>query len=87
MEQKHFKKQGDRLGFNTLNADLIFVIVHENDYGYMYFQETKPFGPLNFVPKHLVNDLDQKAKDAEAKVKAEKKKTRGLDKSPGREEK
>ena len=71
MQRKNFKKIGDKLAFNTASADPIFIIIQEFDEGYLYFLETTPFGPINFVHRHLVEEevLDESPKVEETKEK------------------
>lgn len=71
MERAVFKKEGNYLGFNSQNADMIFWIVEEKEEGYIYFQAGKPFGPLNFVYKaHVLEEKEEvteEAKDGKSK--------------------
>lgn len=63
MEQKNFKQVGDKLAFNSQHADPIFTIIQETEHGYLYFQESKPFGPVNFVWKDNVIEEVQETED------------------------
>ena len=56
MQRKNFKRIGDKLAFNTPQADPIFVILQEIDSGYMYIMESTPFGPVQFVNRGLVEE-------------------------------
>ena len=69
MQRKNFKRIGNKLAFNTASADPIFMILQEFDEGYLYFLETTPFGPINFVHKHLVEE--EKADSVDVSPKEE----------------
>lgn len=43
------------LGFNTPGAEPQFLILQELEDGFMYMLASKPFGPVNFVYRDLVN--------------------------------
>ena len=62
MERKHFKRIGDKLGFNTPSAEAIFLILQELDAGYMYIMESSPFGQVMFVHKRLVVEEEKEEK-------------------------
>ena len=66
MQRKNFKKIGNKLAFNTASADPIFMILQELDEGYLYFLETTPFGPINFVHKHLVEEEKEELRSADS---------------------
>ena len=74
MQRKNFKKIGDKLAFNTASADPIFIIIQEFDEGYLYFLETTPFGPINFVHRHLVEEEKADSVDVSPKVEEAKEK-------------
>ena len=70
MQRKNFKRIGNKLAFNTASADPIFMILQEFDEGYLYFLETTPFGPINFVHRHLVEE-EEKADSVDGSPKEE----------------
>ena len=74
MQRKNFKRIGDKLAFNTASADPIFIIIQEFDEGYLYFLETTPFGPINFVHRHLVEEEKEEVLDGSPKVEETKEK-------------
>ena len=74
MQRKNFKKIGNKLAFNTASADPIFMILQEFDEGYLYFLETTPFGPINFVHRHLVEEEKADYVDGSPKVEETKEK-------------
>ena len=74
MQRKNFKKIGNKLAFNTASADPIFMILQEFDEGYLYFLETTPFGPINFVHRHLVEEEKADSVDESPKVEEAKEK-------------
>ena len=74
MQRKNFKKIGNKLAFNTASADPIFIIIQEFDEGYLYFLETTPFGPINFVYRHLVEEEKADSVDGSPKVEETKEK-------------
>jgi len=63
MQAANFKKKDGHLSFNSQNAEPIFVILQELELGYLYFQETKPFGPVSFVWRESVIDEDEDVND------------------------
>ena len=74
MQRKNFKRIGNKLAFNTASADPIFIIIQEFDEGYLYFLETTPFGPINFVHRHLVEEEKADSVDGSPKVEETKEK-------------
>lgn len=70
MQRKNFKRIGNSLGFNTPQADPIFLILQELESGYMYIMETQPFGPVQFVHKSFVLEEE---KDEEPETVSDKK--------------
>ena len=66
MQRKSFKKIGNKLAFNTASADPIFMIIQELDEGYLYFLETTPFGPINFVHKELVEVEEKELRSSDS---------------------
>lgn len=59
MQRKNFKRVKNNLAFNTPEADPIFLILQELETGYMYIMESTPFGPVQFVHKHLVEEPEK----------------------------
>lgn len=74
MQRKNFKRIGGSLAFNTPQAEPIFLILQELENGYMYIMESSPFGPVQFVHRHLVEQpveekVDEKPKEDYTKKK------------------
>lgn len=65
MQRKNFKKVDNKLAFNTPDADPQFLILQELDNGFLYVLESKPFGPVNFVYKELVNIQEDKDEETQ----------------------
>ena len=66
MQRKNFKRVKNNLAFNTPDADPIFLILQELEAGYMYIMETQPFGPVQFVHKHLVDEPEEVQKETKS---------------------
>ena len=71
MQRKNFKRIGDKLAFNTPQADPIFVVLQELETGYMYIMESTPFGPVQFVHRNLVDEPEE-VKEEEKSTKSTK---------------
>lgn len=71
--RKYFKRIGDKLAFNSMDAEPIFLIIEEKENGYIYFQESKPFGELMFVLKNLVEEEEVQEEATEEPPKTGKK--------------
>lgn len=72
MQRPPLKKMGEYLGFNSANSEPIFLILEEKELGYVYYQATKPFGPLNFALKESVQvdeeePVEEEKKDGKSK--------------------
>ena len=66
MHRKNFKRIGDKLAFNTPQADPIFVVLQELETGYMYIMESTPFGPVQFVHRNLVDEPEDEVVEEKA---------------------
>lgn len=69
MHRKNFKKVGNNLSFNTQNADPIFLIIEEKEDGFLYVVETKPFGPVSYVRKDMVEIDEEETVEEEVPAK------------------
>lgn len=64
--RQYFRREGNKLAFNSMDAEPIFDIIQEMEHGYMYFMSNKPFGELMFVHKDLVKEPDEDSAPTQA---------------------